>query len=189
MHFGCCAFYDAPKAHLRIPLGTFPEKAGSTVIMPSDLIRSRIFNCKTATNKENRTLSGVQVSFNAAATAASAQIYSVRRFHYLEGELVHVPGLRQRSAKLEHISHAIPCKKGWTGEEFLNLRLVQPQSSVHLKRINTSDNVTDSKIRAVRVLNFSHSLAKEREPSAKYDHLRSGFRKHMAVNQTLGGNE
>lgn len=51
MHFGCGACYDVPQAHLRIPLGMFPEKAGSTVIMPSDLIRSRIFNCKTVTDK------------------------------------------------------------------------------------------------------------------------------------------
>lgn len=32
--------------YLRIPLGTFPEKAGSTGIMPNDLIRSKILNCK-----------------------------------------------------------------------------------------------------------------------------------------------
>lgn len=32
--------------YLRIPLGTFPEKAGSTGVMPKDLIRSKILNCK-----------------------------------------------------------------------------------------------------------------------------------------------
>lgn len=33
-------------SHLRIPLGMFPEKAGSTGIIPKDLIRSRILNCE-----------------------------------------------------------------------------------------------------------------------------------------------
>lgn len=32
------------KYNLRIPLGMFPEKAGSTGIMPKDLIRSKILN-------------------------------------------------------------------------------------------------------------------------------------------------
>lgn len=31
--------------YLRIPLGMFPEKAGSMGIMPKDLIRSRILYC------------------------------------------------------------------------------------------------------------------------------------------------
>lgn len=87
----------------------------------------------------------MQVLFNAAAITVSelvVWIYAVRCFfNYLEGELVHVPGLWQRSAKLEHIPHAIPGKKGRAGEEFLNLWLVQPKSSVNLKGNIKSDDV------------------------------------------------
>lgn len=64
--------------------------------------------------------------------------------HYLEGKLVHVPGLWQRSTKPKHIPHAIPRKKGRTREEFLNLWLVQPQGSVNLKRNNKSNIGMDS---------------------------------------------
>lgn len=35
---------ETKKSDLRIPLGMFPEKAGSTGIMPKDLIRSKILN-------------------------------------------------------------------------------------------------------------------------------------------------
>lgn len=66
----------------------------------------------------------MQVLFNAAAISVRISGLNLCRkvfFNYLEGELVHVPGLWQRSAKLEHIPHAIPGKKGRAGEEFLNL--------------------------------------------------------------------
>lgn len=44
-----------------------------------------------------------------------------------------MPGLRQRSPKLEHVSHPVPGEEGGAGEELLDLGLVQPQSAVHLR--------------------------------------------------------
>lgn len=53
---------------------------------------------------------------------------------YLQVELVHMPGLWQRSTKPEHVSHSIPGQECWAREELLNLWLVQTKSSVNLKK-------------------------------------------------------
>lgn len=134
--------------HLRIPLGMFPEKAGSTVIIPRDLIRSRIFSCKTAANKNVEGQSWVIIR---TLQVPSHIKLPCQEFPYLEGELVHVPGLRQRASKPEHVPHAIPRKECRTGEELLNLWLVQAQSSVDLERDSKSHDVMDPEIRVVTV--------------------------------------
>lgn len=49
------------------------------------------------------------------------KVLTSSRFQYLEVQLIHMPGLRQRSPKLENVSHTIPGKKCWARKELLNL--------------------------------------------------------------------
>lgn len=67
-------------------------------------------------------------------TQSGFKVLTSLRFQYLEVQLIHMPGLRQRSPKLEHVSHTIPGKKCWARKELLNLWLVQSQSSVYLQQ-------------------------------------------------------
>ena len=49
--------------HLRSPLGTFPEKAGSTGIIPKLLIRCKILSCRKQEKEEDSVKAGGQLLY------------------------------------------------------------------------------------------------------------------------------
>ena len=59
---------------------------------------------------------------------------------YLESQLIHVPGLGQRPSELKHVPHAVPGQERRAGEELLDLRLVQTQRAVHLRKNDHGSN-------------------------------------------------
>lgn len=68
--------------HLRIPGGTFPEKAGSTGIMPKDRIRSKILNWnkEERSNKEHLP-SVVQTELSVPAGTAGSRARTAAEVH------------------------------------------------------------------------------------------------------------
>lgn len=53
---------------------------------------------------------------------------------YLQVELLEVPGGRQRPGPAAEVAHPIPGQERGAREELVDLRLVQPQVTVNLRR-------------------------------------------------------